>query len=298
MNESSQKFGSGISTASRRQLSKPKSSVEGGASVNATVIDAPMLNPWGLTQNQKTGAGQLEATRVFLAEFIGSYIAYFLIYEARVQLVLNGYTATGLFIGLVAFFAFAAPIALFAGISTAQFNPMLAFVYWWIGKDTWLNALLRTIVQIAAGVVAGVTIYWHGTGVAYPTADLAFGPGASGTVLIPVMHELYFSMILALAYIVLVKTPYGKTYGSTAPFIVGGIIGLGNIVAVGVSGASFNPGLALGSLLASAFVGTPAAASVWLVDILVPYGGAILALLLNWLFYHHMTELYKGGRKN
>jgi|SRR5579862_6455477 len=168
----------------------------------------------------------------YVYEFIGTFFLVFTV--GMTVLAPNG-------AGLLAPLAIGSALAVmvFAGghISGGHYNPAVSFAVFLRGKLSMKDLGRYWVVQIIAGVVAGyLTIYYKG----YPTQ-----PPLPLETLKAFIAEFLFTF--ALCYVVLnVATAKGTKGNSFYGWAIGFTVLIGAYAVGSVSGAAFNPAVAVG----------------------------------------------------
>lgn len=91
-----------------------------------------------------------------ITEFIGTYFVTFIIMAGTCWITLT--SLSPVYLGVVAFCAYAAMGAVFQGISGAHFNPAVSFAMALGAKISWLDAVCYAISQVLAAITASATM--------------------------------------------------------------------------------------------------------------------------------------------
>ena len=92
-----------------------------------------------------------------LTEFVGTYFVVFTITAATCWITLT--SLSPVYLGIVAFCAYAGAAAVFQGISGAHFNPAVSFAMALSSRLSWLDALYYAIAQIVGAICACATLF-------------------------------------------------------------------------------------------------------------------------------------------
>lgn len=175
---------------------------------------------------------QGRAIMKYLYEFIGTF---FLVFTVGMTVLEPGSA------GILAPLAIGSALAVmvFAGghVSGGHYNPAVSFAVFIRGKLSSKDLGLYWIVQLAAGIIAGyLTIYYKGASAAAPL---------SLDTMKAFLAEFLFTF--ALCYVVLnVATAKGTKGNSFYGWAIGFTVLVGAYAVGTVSGAAFNPAVALG----------------------------------------------------
>jgi aquaporin Z len=204
--------------------------------------------------------------RKLAAEFIGTF---FLVFTVG-QTVLD--PGAGQFAPIAIGFALAVMIYATGHISGGHLNPAVTLGVTMRGKATTAELGGYWIAQLAAGAVAAFAVLFLKGDVAPAAAPLDVGPA--------LLAEFLFTF--ALVFVVLnVATSRGTEGNSYFGFAIGTTVLVGAFAVGGVSGAAFNPAVALGAML----MGLIDPADIWIFLVANLAGGAVAALLFNALGY-------------
>lgn len=156
-------------------------------------------------------------------------------------------------------------VMVFAGghVSGAHFNPAITLAVFLRGKLSGEEVVPYWLAQIAAGITAALAFI-----IIESRAD-ATGVGSSGDAF---LVELLFTF--ALAWVVLnVATARGTEGNSFFGLAIGFTVATGAFAAGAISGAAFNPAVAIGALV----MGLLAGGDIWIYLIATPLGAAAAA---------------------
>jgi aquaporin Z len=179
----------------------------------------------------------MERNRKLVVEFIGMFIFMFTVGMATEK--------TGA--GILAPFAigFVLMVMVFAGghISGGHYNPAVSTGVLVRGRMTPVEWVAYVVVQLVAAVLAGLVV--RGIGGHEAAAAVA----SNGKML-----AVEFIFTFALVYTVLnVATARGTEGNSFYGLAIGGIVLVGAFAVGGISGAAFNPAIALGASVTGLF---------------------------------------------
>lgn len=198
----------------------------------------------------------------YITEFIGTFFLIFTIGCAAG--IGYGGTMAPLAIGA------ALMVMVFAGghISGAHYNPAVTLGMWIRGKCLTGDVAPYWIAQLVAALLAGLIVnYLRGP------AEIAAMPLNSRIAQVLIVEFLF---TFALVYVVLnVATARGTTNNSFYGLAIGFTITAGAYAVGGISGAVFNPAVALGITI----IGMSAWANIWMYLLANFAGGAIAALV-------------------
>jgi len=169
----------------------------------------------------------------YLAEFLGTYL---LVFTVGCNVIDGSPTWAVLSIACVLMVS----IYSLGSVSGANFNPAVTLAVALSGGIAWLNAAIYMVVQLLAGLCAGMT-YWGLYGKTFP---LGPGPGFTWTG-VCVAETLYTFM---LCFVVLNVACAAKTNSGNQFFglAIGFVIVAGGYAVGGISGGAFNPAVAFG----------------------------------------------------
>lgn len=153
-------------------------------------------------------------------------------------------------------------------VSGGHLNPAVTLGVFLRGKSTAAELVGYWIVQVLAGVVAAFAVLYLKGGAAPTPAALPVGPA--------LLAEFLFTF--ALVFVVLnVATAHGTEGNSYFGFAIGGTVLVGAYAVGGISGAAFNPAVAVGVVL----MDLARAADLWIYLVANLAGGAVAALVFN-----------------
>jgi len=196
--------------------------------------------------------------RKLVVEFVGTFFLVFTVATATNPKTGAG-TLAPLAIGAVLM------VMVFAGghISGGHYNPAVSTAVLARGKMTANEWVAYVVVQLVAGVLAG--LLGRGIGGAGHAAALA-------SVWKMVVVEFLFTF--ALAYVMLnVATARGTEGNSFYGLAIGFTVGAGAFAVGGVSGGAFNPAVALGASVLGIFKWS----HIWIYFVACPVGGLVAA---------------------
>lgn len=167
-------------------------------------------------------------------------------------------------------FALAIMIYATGHISGGHLNPAVSLGVFMRGKATASELVGYWVAQLLAGVLAALVVrYLKGT-LPPPPTPLAVGPS--------LLAEFLFTF--ALVFVVLnVATAKGTEGNSFYGFAIGTTVLVGAYAVGGISGAAFNPAVALGA----AVMNLARWADLWIYLVAELAGGAAAALVFNGL---------------
>jgi len=195
------------------------------------------------------------------AEAIGTF---FLVFSVG-QTVLD--PGAGQFAPLAIGFALAVMVYATGHVSGGHLNPAVTLGVFLRGKATATDLVGYWIAQVAAGAAAAFAVLYLKGGAATPTA-------------LPVMPALVaeFLFTFALVFVVLnTATARGTEGNSYFGLAIGGTVMVGAYAVGGISGAAFNPAVAVGAVL----LGLAAVGDLWIFLVANLAGGAAAALVFN-----------------
>ena len=202
--------------------------------------------------------------RKLAAEAIGTFILVFTV--GMVVLEPGAGDLAGLAIGV------ALMIAVYgaAHVSGGHVNPAVSLAVFMRGKATAAELGGYIIAQVAAAAVAAVAVQYLKGDVVVAAAALDPGPA--------LLAEFLFTF--ALCYTVLsVATAPGNEGNSFYGFAIGGVVLVGAYAVGSISGAAFNPAVAIGVMI----LGLVDVADIWIFLLANFAGGAVAALVFNGL---------------
>jgi glycerol uptake facilitator protein len=186
-------------------------------------------------------------------------------------------------IGLVHVFALFMLIQTLAVISGAHFNPAVTAALAAIRQIRVIDAAIYIVVQLAGGVLGALVTKAILKADNVPNAKAvhwgapSFGDNLGGSVGLAMLVEGLGTFFLIWAIVGVAVNP--SAFREWAGLVIGGTLGLALMVALPLTGGSFNPARAFGPALAS---GTfdPNAGKWLLVYIVAPVVGALIAAFL------------------
>jgi aquaporin Z len=153
-------------------------------------------------------------------------------------------------------------------VSGGHLNPAVTLGVFLRGKATAAELVGYWIVQVLAGVVAAFSVLYLKGGAPAAPAALPVGPA--------LLAEFLFTF--ALVFVVLnVATARGTEGNSYFGFAIGGTVLVGAYAVGGISGAAFNPAVAVGVVL----MDLARMADLWIYLVANLAGGAVAALVFN-----------------
>lgn len=201
-------------------------------------------------------------TKKLTAEAIGTFFLVFTV--GQVVLEPGAGQLAPVAIGLV----LAVMVYTTGHVSGGHLNPAVTLGVYLRGKATLPELVGYSSVQLIAGVVAAL-------GVLYLKGDVA--PEATALAVAPaLLAEFLFTF--ALVFVVLnVATAPGTEGNSYFGFAIGGTVLVGAYAVGSISGAAFNPAVAVGVVL----MGLAQPADLWIFLLANLSGGAVAALVFN-----------------
>jgi aquaporin Z len=197
-----------------------------------------------------------------VAEAIGTFFLVFTV--GMVVLEPGAGDLAGLAIGV------ALMIGVYAAghVSGGHLNPAVTLAVFMRGKATATELGGYIVAQLAAAALAAMAVLFLKGGAPMDAASL--DPAAA------LLAEFLFTF--ALCYTVLnVATAPGNEGNSFYGFAIGGVVLVGAYAVGGISGAAFNPAVAVGAVL----MGLVAGADIWIFLVANFAGGAAAALVFN-----------------
>ncbi len=153
-------------------------------------------------------------------------------------------------------------------ISGGHLNPAVTLGVYLRGKATARELVGYWIAQVLAGMVAAVIVVYLKGDVAPMPGGLPVGPA--------LLAEFLFTF--ALVFVVLnVATARGTEGNSFYGFAIGGTVLVGAFAVGSISGAAFNPAVAVGVVL----MGLATPGDLWIYLVAELAGGAAAALVFN-----------------
>lgn len=153
-------------------------------------------------------------------------------------------------------------------ISGAHYNPAVTLAVLLRGKATGAELVGYWVAQISGGVLAALSVRALGVEGPAGVADFAVGPA--------LLAEFLFTF--ALAYVILnVATTRGTTGNSYYGLAIGFTVAAGAAAVGGISGAAFNPAVAIGVTV----LGITAPGFLWVYFVANLAGGVAAAVVFN-----------------
>lgn len=161
-------------------------------------------------------------------------------------------------------------VLVYAGghISGAHYNPAVSLGVWLRGRATAAEAAWYAVVQVVAAVVAAVVVAFLKGGVTPLPAVLLVGPALVAEVLFT------FALVFVILNVATARGTEGNSYFGIA---IGFTVMAGAWAVGGISGAAFNPAVAIGLVLMG--LATPGALAIYLPAQAI--GGVAAALVFN-----------------
>jgi len=182
--------------------------------------------------------GMAEALAPFVAEFVGTFVLAFT-YGVCTAIGDETWNATAVASALVAVTYGLAPI------SGGYFNPAVALSNWLSGRLLWKRTLMYIVVQILAGLAAGLANF---SSVEQGDASKV-GAGSNFSMSQACVAEAIYTAMLCLAHLSCVTCLRNNPAGDENHFsglAVGFVVIAGGYSVTDISGAIFNPAIALG----------------------------------------------------
>jgi aquaporin Z len=207
-----------------------------------------------------------ESVRKYAVEIIGTFFLVFTVATST----LSRSSFTPLAAGTVLM------VMIYAGghISGGHYNPAVTMAALWRGRIGAADATAYWIVQLAAGVVAGLLAH----AVVHPSSVSTLHPSGH-TLLATAIVEFLFTF--ALCYVVLnVATSRSQRDNSFFGLAIGFTVVAGAFAVGGISGGAFNPAVSLGA----AAVGLFAWSTLWVyivVQVVAGIAAGLAFLALN-----------------
>lgn len=153
-------------------------------------------------------------------------------------------------------------------ISGGHLNPAVTLGVFLRGKATAADLVGYWVAQLLAGVVAAITVL-------YLKGDVA--PAASALPVVPaLLAEFLFTFALVLVVLSVATAP-GTEGNSYFGFAIGGTVLVGAYAVGAISGAAFNPAVAVGVVIME----LARLADLWIFLVANLAGGAVAALVFN-----------------
>jgi aquaporin Z len=203
-------------------------------------------------------------TRKLVVEAIGTF---FLVFTVG-QVVLD--PSAGQFAPLAIGFVLMIMVYMGGHVSGGHFNPAVTLGVFLRGKATSRELGGYALAQILGGILAAIVVLYLKGDITSTASALATGPA--------LLAEFLFTF--ALVFVVLnVATAPGTEGNSYFGFAIGGTVLVGAYAVGPISGAAFNPAVAIGAVL----MGLARAADLWIFLVANLAGGAAAALVFNGL---------------
>ena len=158
-------------------------------------------------------------------------------------------------------------------ISGAHYNPAVTLGFAIRGRLSWPEAAKYWVAQLAGAIFAALTAWCllEKTGTVAPPA----GAGAHQTYLVEILFT--FALCLVVFNVADTEATKGNSFYGLA---IGFTITAAAFSGGGISGGAFNPAVGLGPNIVALMNSTEVPGSVWLLYILGPSIGAILATVV------------------
>lgn len=155
-------------------------------------------------------------------------------------------------------------------VSGGHLNPAVTLAVFMRGKASAADLAGYVVAQVAAGLLAALAV-------GYLKGEL---PGSAGMLEAGPVLLAEFLFTFALCYTVLnTATAAGNEGNSFYGFAIGGVVLVGAYAVGDISGAAFNPAVAIGAVM----MGLIGGADLWLFLVANFAGGAVAALVFNGL---------------
>ena len=214
-----------------------------------------------------------------LAEFIGTF-AFVFIGAGAAAVVgtgagLNGIAAIAFAHGLtIMVFAFA-----YGNLSGAHFNPAVTVGVLAARAMTVAEAIGYIISQIVAAACAAfllrAVLGGVATGLGRPELAQGVALGATTLTITPEAGFMIEAVLAFVLVIIVLTTAVANSAGNLAPLAIGMTVALNIMMAGALTGATFNPAIALGPMFATANF-----TNAWLY-VIAPIVGALVAALIH-----------------
>ena len=201
-------------------------------------------------------------TKKLVAELIGTFFLVFTVGQAVVA------PGVAEFAPIAIGFALAVMVYATGHVSGGHVNPAVTLGVFLRGKIKAPELVGYWIAQLIGAVLAALAVRYLKGEIAPATTPLAVGPS--------LLAEFLFTF--ALVFVVLnVATARGTEGNSFYGLAIGGTVMVGAFAVGGVSGAAFNPAVAVGAVLVSLV----RVADLWIFLVAELLGGAAAALVFN-----------------
>ncbi len=205
----------------------------------------------------------------YIVEFIGTF---FLVLTVGCAVVIGG---TGVIAPLA--IGSALMVMIYAGghISGGHYNPAVTLAVWIRGRCASKDVIPYWVSQFVAAVLAALALNYLKTGATFPPISLKELRGGAGPAL---LAEFLFTF--ALAYVVVnVATAKATAGTSFYGLAIGFTVTTGAFAVGSISGAAFNPAVALGVSI----MGLSAWSDVWIFLLANAAGGLVAGLVFRML---------------
>ncbi|MBR6440263.1 MAG: aquaporin [Aeriscardovia sp.] len=225
-----------------------------------------------------------------LAEFVGTYFVVFTIMAATCWITLT--SLSPVYLGIVAFCAYAGAAAVFQGVSGAHFNPAVSFAMALSSRLSWLDALYYAIAQIAGAIAASGTLFGL---LKFMPSDLnvttqqwwellanTFDSSASDRIKVGPGFAIVIELISAFIVMALVLKAVRSNGKPRRSYFFLSALGYGTatILASFFTGGGFNPAKATGAAIMAGAAGVPGVgAELWMFWIIPLLCAAVCALV-------------------
>lgn len=239
-----------------------------------------------------------------LTEFVGTYFVVFAIMAATCWITLT--SLSPVYLGIVAFCAYAGAAAVFQGVSGAHFNPAVSFAMALSSRLSWLDALYYAIAQIAGAIAASGTLFGL---LKFMPSDLnvtsqqwwellanTFDSSASDRIKVGPGFAIVIELISAFIVMALVLRAVRSDGRPLRSYFFLSALGYGlaTILASFFTGGGFNPAKATGAAIMAGAAGVPGVGSeLWLFWI-IPLLCAAVCALVNTI-YSGLVRKEKSG---
>lgn len=239
-----------------------------------------------------------------ITEFVGTYFVVFTVMASTCWITLT--SISPVYLGIVAFCAYAGAAAVFQGISGAHFNPAVSFAMALSSRLSWLDALYYAVSQILGAICASATLFGL---LKFMPSDLnvtsqewwellanTFDSSASDRIKIGAGFAIVIELIATFIVMALVLKGVHSNGKPRRSYYFLSALGYGTatILSSFFTGGGFNPAKATGAAIMAAIAGVPGVgAELWLFWI-IPLLCAAVCALINTVY----QGIKKGGSKN
>lgn len=229
-----------------------------------------------------------------LTEFVGTYFVVFTIMAATCWITLT--SLSPVYLGIVAFCAYAGAAAVFQKISGAHFNPAVSFAMALSARLSWLDALYYAIAQVVGAIAASGTLFGL---LKFMPSDLnvtpqqwwellanTFDSSASDRIKVGLGFAIVIELISTFIVMALVlKGVHSNGKPRRSYFFLSALgYGTATILASFFTGSGFNPAKATGAAIMGAAAGVPGVGvELWMFWI-IPLLCAAVCALINTIF--------------